>query len=80
MLGRSLIPGRSGRRTGVAEPVRRAHHRPDVGKGPLHTGSSIYRLIVILIANGTKKHQNKDIQDAQHCWADYKRRKKQETQ
>ena len=34
--------------------------------------------LVILLGGGTKKHQNKDIQDAQACWADYKRRKKQE--
>lgn len=31
--------------------------------------------LVILLGGGTKKRQNKDIQDAQHCWADYKRRK-----
>ena len=37
-------------------------------------------LLVILLGGGTKKRQNKDIQAAQECWADYKRRKKQETQ
>jgi putative addiction module killer protein len=36
--------------------------------------------ILILIGGGTKKRQNKDIQTAQARWADYKRRKKQETQ
>lgn len=36
--------------------------------------------IVILIGGGTKKRQNKDIQPARECWADYKRRKKQENQ
>ena len=36
--------------------------------------------IVILIGGGPKKRQNKDIQAAQQCWADYKRRKKQEIQ
>jgi putative addiction module killer protein len=36
--------------------------------------------LVILLGGGTKKRQNKDIQAAQACWADYKRRKKQETQ
>ena len=36
--------------------------------------------IVILIGGGTKKRQNKDIQAVQACWADYKQRKKQETQ
>jgi putative addiction module killer protein len=30
--------------------------------------------LVILLGGGTKKHQNKDIQDAQACWADYKRK------
>ena len=34
--------------------------------------------LVILLGGGTKKRQDKDIQDAQACWADYKRRKKQE--
>ena len=36
--------------------------------------------LVILLGGGAKKRQNKDIQVAQACWADYKRRKKQETQ
>ena len=36
--------------------------------------------IVILVGGGTKKRQNKDIQAPQACWADYKQRKKQETQ
>jgi putative addiction module killer protein len=35
--------------------------------------------VVILIGGGTKKRQNKDVQEAQACWVDYKRRKKQET-
>jgi len=35
--------------------------------------------LVILLGGGTKKRQNKDIQDALACWADYKRRKKKET-
>ena len=36
--------------------------------------------LVILLGGGMKKRQSKDIADAQECWADYKRRKKQETQ
>jgi putative addiction module killer protein len=36
--------------------------------------------LVILLGGGMKKRQPKDIADAQDCWADYKRRKKQETQ
>ena len=35
--------------------------------------------LVILLGGGTKKRQNKDIQSAQVCWADYKQRKKEET-
>jgi len=37
-------------------------------------------MLVILLGGGTKKHQSKDIAAAQACWADYKRRKKRETQ
>jgi len=33
--------------------------------------------IVILIGGGTKKRQQKDIEAAQACWADYKQRKKE---
>jgi len=35
--------------------------------------------LVILLGGGTKKRQDKDIHAAQACWADYKRRKKQES-
>ncbi len=35
--------------------------------------------IVILLGGGTKKRQDKDIETAHTRWADYKRRKKQET-
>jgi putative addiction module killer protein len=34
--------------------------------------------IVILLAGGTKKRQDKDIEMAQKRWADYKARKKKE--
>ncbi len=37
-------------------------------------------VLVILLGGGTKKRQNNDIQLAQACWTDYKRRKKQKTQ
>lgn len=33
-------------------------------------------MLVILLAGGTKKRQQVDIQTAQARWADYKRRKK----
>jgi putative addiction module killer protein len=36
--------------------------------------------LVILLGGGTKKRQNSDIQTARVLWADYKRRKKLETQ
>jgi len=36
--------------------------------------------LVILVGGGTKKHRSTDIQAAQECWADNKRREKQETQ
>jgi putative addiction module killer protein len=36
--------------------------------------------VVILIGGGPKKRQQKDIAAALVCWADYKRRKKRETQ
>ncbi len=53
-------------------------HRVDFGPG--------YRIyfgrdgdqIVILPGGGTKTRQGNDIQKAQECWADYKRRKKEE--
>jgi putative addiction module killer protein len=35
--------------------------------------------IVILLAGGTKKRQDRDIADAHGRWADYKKRKAQET-
>jgi len=37
-------------------------------------------LLVILLGGGTKARQQKDIAAAQTSWADYKRRKKQETE
>jgi putative addiction module killer protein len=36
--------------------------------------------LVVLLAGGTKKQQQRDIEGAQSRWADYKRRKKQLTQ
>ena len=55
-------------------------YRIDFGPGyRIYFGKDGERL-VILIGGGTKKRQSKDIQAAQACWADYKRRKKQETQ
>jgi putative addiction module killer protein len=36
--------------------------------------------LIILLGGGTKKRQQKDIAAAMQCWADYKRRKKTETQ
>jgi putative addiction module killer protein len=54
-------------------------YRIDFGPGyRIYFGKDGARL-VILIGGGTKKRQQKDIAAAQECWADYKRRKKQET-
>ena len=36
-------------------------------------------ILVILLAGGTKKRQDKDIADAHERWADYKKRKSLET-
>lgn len=59
-----------------------------VGKGvfeyKIHFGPG-YRIyfgqdgstLVILLHGGTKKRQNKDIQQAQDLWAEYKRRKRE---
>jgi putative addiction module killer protein len=53
-------------------------YKIDFGPGyRLYFGKDGVR-IVILIAGGTKKRQQQDIATAQECWADYKRRKKQE--
>jgi putative addiction module killer protein len=55
-------------------------HKIDFGPGyRIYFGKDGERL-VILIGGGTKKRQQHDIAAAQTCWADYKRRKKQETQ
>jgi putative addiction module killer protein len=53
-------------------------YRIDVGPGyRIYFGKEGERL-VILIGGGTKKRQADDIAAAKECWADYKRRKKQE--
>lgn len=50
----------------------------DFGPGyRIYFGKDGERLI-ILVAGGTKRRQQKDIETAQARWADYKRRKKQE--
>lgn len=56
--------------TGVLE------YRIDSGPGyRIYFGKDGNRL-VILIGGGTKKRQDRDIAEAQVCWADYKRRKR----
>jgi putative addiction module killer protein len=53
-------------------------HKIDFGPGyRIYFGKDGDKL-VILLGGGTKKRQNRDIQDAQASWMDYKRRKKQE--
>jgi len=46
----------------------------------LGTNSQDGDRLVILLGVGTKKRQQRDIEEAQKCWADYKRRKKREIQ
>jgi putative addiction module killer protein len=54
-------------------------YRIDWGPGyRIYFGKDGDRLI-ILIGGGTKKRQQQDIAAALNCWADYKRRKKKET-
>ncbi|MCX6628875.1 MAG: type II toxin-antitoxin system RelE/ParE family toxin [Candidatus Solibacter sp.] len=55
-------------------------HRIDFGPGYRIYFGKDGELLVILLGGGTKKRQSRDIQAAQECWADYKRRKKQEIQ
>jgi len=53
-------------------------YKIDFGPGyRIYFGKDGDRLI-ILLGGGTKKRQQNDIAAAQECWADYKRRKKQE--
>ena len=55
-------------------------YKIDFGPGyRIYFGKDGSRLI-ILIGGGIKKRQNKDIQTARECWADYKHRKKREIQ
>ena len=68
-----LSAGNTSRVKGVGEGV--SELKIDFGPG--------YRIyfgrdgvtVVILLGGGTKKRQQRDIADAQNCWADYKRRK-----
>ena len=51
-------------------------YKIDFGPGyRIYFGKDGERL-VILISGGTKKRQDEDIAEAQRCWIDYKRRKK----
>jgi len=53
-------------------------YRIDWGPGDrVYLGRDGARL-VILLAGGTKRRQQRDIAAAQEMWADYKRRRKQE--
>ena len=53
-------------------------YRVDFGPGlRIYLGKDGERL-VILLAGGTKKRQQKDIEDARARWRDYKKRKSQE--
>ena len=51
-------------------------YRLDVGPGYRVYFGRDGDVLVILLAGGTKKRQQRDIEDAQARWTDYKRRKR----
>lgn len=59
---------------GVGEGV--LEYRLDVGPGYRVYFGRDGDVLVILLAGGTKKRQQHDIEAAQACWAAYKRRKR----
>ena len=66
--------------TSAIKPVGEgvAEYRIDFGPGyRIYFGKDGERL-VILVAGGTKKRQQRDIADARAAWKEYKRRKKKE--
>ena len=62
---------------GVGEGV--LEYRIDFGPGYRVYFGKDGQALVILLAGGTKARQQRDIEAAQAHWADYKRRKRQET-
>lgn len=62
---------------GVGEGV--LEYRIDFGPGYRIYFGQDGRALVILLAGGSKARQQRDIEAAKAHWADYKRRKKQET-
>jgi len=72
------------RRPWISPPTPLAHDsEPEVGSTRIDSGPG-YRVyygrdgdaVVILLAGGTKKRQNRDIADAKDGWKDYKDRKR----
>lgn len=64
---------------GDAKPVGEgvSERRIDFGPGyRVYFGQDGARLVVVLLAGGTKKRQQRDIDAAKTMWADYKHRKK----
>jgi putative addiction module killer protein len=59
---------------GVGEGV--LEYRLDYGPGLRVYFGRDGDVLVILLAGGTKKRQQRDIEDAQRRWAEYKRRKR----
>lgn len=60
------------------KPIKGAFQEVIIDWGPgyrIYVGKDGDRLI-ILLGGGTKKHQQKDIDDAQRMWEEYKQRKK----
>ena len=63
---------------GDVKPVGQGVSERRITFGPgyrLYFGQEGQKLVVLL-TGGTKKRQSKDIEQAQACWADYKKRKK----
>jgi putative addiction module killer protein len=60
---------------GVGEGVQ--EHRIHFGPGYRVYFGRDGDTVVILLGGGTKRRQQRDIQAAKACWADYKRRKRQ---
>jgi putative addiction module killer protein len=51
-------------------------HRIDTGPGYRIYFGREGAYLIILLGGGTKRRQEKDIEAAQACWADYKKRKR----
>ena len=69
-IGQGNLSNAKGIGAGVQE------YRIDTGPGYRVYFGRDGETLIILLAGGTKRRQQKDIEAAQTCWADYKRRKR----